>query len=68
MIHLSVKELLAIQRLKLHGEKTLALETQEPYPFTPDDISALSKIFEGLESSKVKIRYRKPGRDKRVPK
>lgn len=62
MIHLTVKELLAIQRLKLHGEKVLSLETQEPYPFTLDEVTALQKIFEGLESSKVKIRYRKPGK------
>jgi len=60
MIHLTVKELLAIQRLKLHAEKVLSLETQETYPFTLEEVSALQKIFEGLESSKVKIRYRKP--------
>lgn len=63
MIHLTVKELLAIQRLKLHAEKVLELKTQEQYQFTADDFTALSKIFEGLEQSKVKIRYRKPKDD-----
>lgn len=60
MIHLTVKELLALQRLKLHAENALEFKTADSYQFTPDDLTALKKIFEGLEQSKVKIRYRKP--------
>lgn len=60
MIHLTVKELLAIQRLKLHAEKALELKADEQYQFTLDDLTALNKIFEGLSQSRVKIRYRKP--------
>lgn len=60
MIHLTVRELLALQKLKLACESRMKLENSEPHDFTIDDFTALTKICEGFVDSKVKIRFRKP--------
>lgn len=59
MIHLSVKELIALTNLKATAESMLNLMRIEPYTFTLDDLTALQKICEGFSDSKVKIKMRK---------
>lgn len=64
MINFTVKELMALQKLKTCAEKYMNLESQVPYHWSLDDLTALTKLCDGFSESKVKIRYRKP-RDKK---
>lgn len=64
MIHLTVKELIALTNLKATAESMLDLKRIEGYTFTLDDLTALDKIVQGFADSKVKIKMRKSRKPK----
>lgn len=60
MIHLTVKEVVRLVCMKNAAETAMKLEAKNPYEFSIDDLSALTKVCESFNESKVKVRLRAP--------
>jgi hypothetical protein len=59
-MQLTVQELMILHGLKVTAESMVKLERSEPYHFSLDDYSILTKVLEGFNKSQIKVRLRKP--------